>query len=208
MYEKKEKTYFIIALWFWIMNLVVFFIMGILYKKNVPHYNALYYALFAAGIGIALCKDRSIKNLGLTGEKIKSSLVIAGIIIAMAFLTSIFVSGLPVNRLLRGAVYYLFYIALVEEVLYRGLIQSYLFGLDEDISIIFVIGALMFAFMHVPFQMYVNNEVSFTYLFTAFPQLVFTFCFHMVMCFITYKRKDIMIPIALHFAVDYIQAVL
>lgn len=40
------------------------------------------------------------------------------------------------------------------------------------------------------------------------PQLIFTFVFHLVMCFIIYKRKDILIPTALHFALDFVQAVL
>lgn len=55
--------------------------------------------------------------------------------------------------------------------------------------------------------MYVNNIVSLTYIIIAFPQLIFTFLFHLLMCFITYKIKDIMIPITLHFAIDYIQEV-
>ncbi len=66
----------------------------------------------------------------------------------------------------------------------------------------------MFSLTHLPFQMYVNNNISLTYIIEALPQLIFTFIFHLIMCFITYKRKDITIPTSLHYAIDYLQNVL
>jgi membrane protease YdiL (CAAX protease family) len=155
-----------------------------------------------------MIKDKSVENLGFTKNHIKINLLIAFCIVTLTIIISIFISPYPLKRLMKGALYYLIYVSLAEEMIYRGLIQNYLFGLKLNRCWIFVIGALLFSFMHLPFQMYVNDNVSFGYIIDALPQLAFTFVFHLVMCFITYKRKDITIPVALHFAIDYIQAVL
>ena len=86
--------------------------------------------------------------------------------------------------------------------------QNYLFGLRLNRKIIYAIGAVFFALVHLPFQMFVNDMLSFSYIITAIPQLIFTFFLHLAMCFITYKRKDILIPVALHFALNFVQEVL
>lgn len=45
--------------------------------------------------------------------------------------------------------------------------------------------------MHVPFQMFVHNNVSLQYLVEALPNLIETFISHFIYCFISYKCKDI-----------------
>jgi len=208
MYKEKEKSYFLIAIFYWIISMVGFILMGILYKNNISHYNFIYYFLFIGSILIVFFKDRSIDNLGFTRENFEKNIIISISIIVLTFLISIFLSHHPLQKLLKRTAYYLLYISLVEEVTYRGFIQNYLFGLKLNKYCTFIIGALLFSLMHLPFQMYVNNNVSLTYFVIALPQLCFTFLFHLLMCFITYKRKDVTIPIALHFTIDYIQAIL
>lgn len=208
MYKSKEKSYFLIAIIYWIIYMIGLLIMGVLYKNNIPNYNIIYYILFATSILIVLIKDKSIINLGFTKEKIKQNLLISIGLIVLTFVISIIIGKYSVVKLLKAALYYLFYISMMEEVIYRGFIQNYLFGLKINKYFAFIIGALLFSLMHLPFQMYVNNNVSLNYVIEALPQLLFCFMFHLVMCLITYKRKDITIPIALHYAIDYIQSVL
>jgi membrane protease YdiL (CAAX protease family) len=208
MYTHKEKLYFRIAIIYWMISMVCYGLMGFLYKQNISHYNIIYYFLFFMCVLIVMIKDKSVENLGFTKENIKINLLIAFCIVVLTIIISILISQYPLNRLMKGALYYLLYISLMEEIIYRGFIQNYLFGLKLNKCWIFVIGALLFSLMHLPFQMYVNNNVSFEYIIDALPQLAFTCVFHLVMCFITYKRKDITIPVALHFATDYLQAVL
>lgn len=208
MYKEKNKTYSLIAIVYWIIYMLGFLIMGVLYKNGIHNYNVIYWAIAIAGILIVIIKDKSITNLGFTKEKLKINLIIAFSIIILSFIISVIVGKYTLLRLIRGSLYYLFYISLLEEILFRGFIQNYLFGLKCNKYIIFLIGALLFSLMHLPFQMYVNNNVSLNYILEASPQLVFCFVFHLIMCFITYKRKDITVPVALHYAIDYIQAVL
>lgn len=162
----------------------------------------------ASAVLIAVIKDRSVICLGFTKEKIKTNLLVSGIIIAASIVFAFLYADRPAAVIVKAVFYYLFYIALLEEIIFRGFLQSYLFGLPVNTKIIYIIGAVMFALMHLPFQMFVNNMISLSYVVVAMPQLIFTFVFHLVMCFITYKRKDILIPTALHFALDFVQAVL
>lgn len=208
MYKIRERSYFFIAILYWIIYMLGFVVMGILYKNNITNYNWVYYFLFFLGIFIVTIKDKSIVSLGFSRDNLKNNILISIGIIFITFVISILVSHYPLFKLLKKTIYYLFYISLVEEVVYRGIIQNYLFGLKTNKYLIYVIGALLFSLIHLPFQMYIHSNVSLTYIVSVMPQLVFTFLFHLLMCFITYMRKDITIPIAIHFAIDYMQAIM
>ncbi|MBQ2569144.1 MAG: CPBP family intramembrane metalloprotease [Ruminococcus sp.] len=208
MYKEKNKTYFLIAIIYWILYMIGLLIMGILYKKGIKHYNIIYLGIAIIGVSIAIIKDKNLINLGFTKEKLKINFVISFIIIITVFIISVVVGKYSILKLIKYSLYYLFYISLIEEILFRGFIQNYLFGLKCNKYLVFLIGALMFSIMHLPFQMYKNNNVSLTYIIEALPQLVFCFTFHLIMCFITCKRKDITIPTALHYAIDYLQSAL
>ncbi len=205
MYKEKSKIYFLIAIIYWLVYMIGLLLMGMLYKKGINYYNIIYWAISVIGILIVIIKDKNVINLGFAKEKLKTNLIISFMIIAIVFILSIIVGKYSILRLVKGSLYYLFYISLLEEILFRGFIQNYLFGLKCNKYLVFLIGALMFSLTHLPFQMYVNNNVSLTYILEAFPQLIFTFIFHLIMCFITYKRKDIAIPTSLHYAIDYLQ---
>lgn len=179
-------------------------LMGVLYKNGIRFYNIIYYLLAVCGIAIVLIKDKNVTDLGFTKEKLKVNLIISCSIVILTFIISVIMGKHSISELIKNSLYYLFYVALVEEVTFRGIIQNYLFGLKCNKYIIFLIGAVMFSLMHLPFQMYVHNNVSFNYIIEALPQLAFCFVFHLVMCFITYKRGDITIPVAIHYAIDYL----
>ena len=207
MYQDKDRKYAIIAIGYYIVLFSGYFLMGIMYKKGFGHYSLIQWLLGGVVILITLLKDKSINNLGFSKERIKPNLVIASIIVIIAVCFALVYSDIPALRIFRGAAYYLIYISLLEEMIFRGFIQNYLFGMHVNRKITYAIGALFFSLMHLPFQMYVNDMVSVSYVIVAAPQLVFTFLFHLLMCFITYKTKDILIPTAVHFAIDFVQAV-
>ena len=70
--------------------------------------------------------------------------------------------------------------------------------------LVFILGAIFFSFMHIPFQMFVHDNVSISYVIQAIPNLIETFISHFIFCFIAYKSKDITIPIALHYAYNFL----
>lgn len=209
MYQSKKKSYGIIAVIYYCIFFVGFLIAGIFYQKGFTFaMNIIYCSLFAVGILIALIKDRNIYSLGFGKEKLRINLIISLIIVIITFIVIWVFSGLAFNKLIKQMFYYLFYIAAIEEILFRGLIQNYLFGFKFNRYVIFIIGALLFSFIHIPFQMFVHDNVSLHYLAEAIPNLIETFISHFIFCFIVYKRKDITIPIALHYAYDFLGVVI
>lgn len=209
MYQSKKKSYGIIAIIYYCIYFLGLLMAGILYQKGVTFgMNIIYCSLFAAGVLIALIKDRNVYNLGFEKEKLRINLIISLIIVAITSIVIWVFSDLAFNKLLKQMFYYLFYIAAIEEILFRGLIQNYLFGFKLNKYVIFIIGALLFSFMHVPFQMFAHNNVSLHYLVEALPNLLETFIAHFVYCFVAYKRKDITIPIALHYAYNFLGVII
>lgn len=209
MYQSKKKSYGIIAIIYYCIFFGGLLLAGILYQNGFTFgMNIIYCLLFAVGVLIALIKDRNIYNLGFGKEKLRINLIISLIIVVVTFIVIWIYSNLAFNKLIKQMLYYLFYIAAIEEILFRGLIQNYLFGFKLNKYVIFIIGALLFSFMHIPFQMFVHNNVSLHYLVEAFPNLIETFIAHLVYCFIAYKRKDITIPIALHYVYDFLGVII
>lgn len=205
MYQSKKKSYGIIAIIYYCIYLLGLFLAGILYQKGIMFgMNIIYWSLFAVGVLIVLIKDRNIDNLGFGKEKLRVNLIISFVIVVTTFIVIWIFSTLAFSELIKQMFYYLFYIAAIEEILFRGMIQNYLFGFKLNKYVIFTIGALLFSFMHIPFQMFVHNNVSLHYLVEALPNLIETFIAHFVYCFVAYKRKDITIPIALHYAYNFL----
>lgn len=209
MYQSKNKSYGIIAVVYYFILFGGLLLAGLLYQKGITYgMNIIYCSLFVMGVLIAVIKDRNIYNLGFGKEKLRINLIISLFIIVITFIIICVFSDLAINKLLKQMLYYLFYIAAIEEILFRGLIQNYLFGFKLNKYVIFIIGALLFSFMHIPFQMFVHNNVSLHYVVEALPNLIETFLFHFLFCFIAYKRKDITISIALHYAYNFLGVIM
>lgn len=208
MYQTKNKSYAIIAVFYYVLFMLGYLLMGILYKSGSKYYPAIQWVLLVIAVLIVFIKDKSAVNLGFTKEKIRSNLLIAAIIVAISVSIAFLYTDRSAIVITKAVLYYLFYIALQEEMIFRGFVQNYLFGLSVDKKSVFIIGAVFFSLAHLPFQMFVNDAISFSYIIEALPQLLFTFLLHLIMCFITDKRKDILVPVALHFALNFLQEVL
>ena len=205
MYQSKNKSYGIIAIIFYCLLFGGLFLAGLLYQKGFNYgMNIIYCSLFVLGVLIALIKDKNIHDLGFGKENLRINLIISLVIVVITFVVIWIFSDLAFPNLVKQMLYYLFYIAAIEEILFRGLIQNYLFGFKLNKYVIFFIGALLFSLIHIPFQMFVHNNVSLHYIVEAIPNLIETFISHFIYCFIAYKRKDITIPIALHYAYNFL----
>ncbi len=209
MYQSKTKSYGVIAIVYYIIYIIGLFFAGILYQKEIQFgMNIIYCLLFVVGVAVVLIKDKSLCALGISKDSNKRNFIISIIIIVVTFLIIWIFSDLPFSNLIIQMLYNLFYIAAIEEMLFRGLIQNYLFGFRLNKYVIFIIGALFFSFMHIPFQMFVHENVSASYVIQAIPNLIETFISHFIFCFIAYKSKDILIPIALHYAYNFLGVII
>lgn len=208
MYKECDRKYGVIGVICWILYMAGLLLMGIMHKKGVAYrsYQSVYLIMFALVVITAflLKRKNGFEFLGFGRDKIKKDCVISACIVAVVFIVSIFGSEYTVLQLLKRTLYYLLYIGAVEEITFRGFLQNCLFGLKLNRIVTFLIGAAFFSFMHLPFQMYLHDNVSLMYLAEVWPNLIFTFVFHLLMCLITYKRKNIMIPIAIHYVTNYL----
>lgn len=209
MYERRNQQCGFIAC----ISYVIFWLLLLLCGKiqiltqstlvaNIPYFIA-----FIVTITCIHRKENSYKSLGFTTKNIRIDLWIAISILIICIVIKSFLSfysaGSFCVELLWQIPYYLFYIATIEEILFRGFLQSYLFGLNLNSKLIYCIGAFFFSLQHLPYQMYTQGYASLLkYAVWSFPNLIFTFFFHLVMCMIVKKRGNIIIPIAIHFVFD------
>ena len=207
MYIEREPVCAKIAFGYWVCYMLGLAAMGLLSQHGMPS-SPVYLLLFCAGAGIVLYREKirkGVQTLGFSGKNLKIDLPAALVLILGACICAVITGVIPIGQLPARALHYLFYIAAVEEILFRGFLQNYLFGLRINRIGIYVIGALLFSLMHLPFQV-IRAGVSLPYYLMeagGLSNLLFTFGFHLVMTFIARYRKNLCIPVALHFLTDF-----
>lgn len=208
MYRPKAKKFALIAFLYYVVMVLSYVVMGLLYQQGIKEYVLINWFLPGLALLIVILQGEGAEQLGFTKINLKTNARVSGLIIVVVMGFALLYSDLPLHKLLQGAFYYLFTIAFVEELIFRGFLQNYFFGLRWSRKLIFLLGALLFSLIHLPFQMIIQQRLTLDYVLMAFPQLVFTFLLHLFLCYVTAKRKDVLIPIALHFALNYVQVLL
>ena len=201
MYKSRQRGDACIALLLYGAELLILYGMGRLCLAGRA-YSFLRWLVPTVAAVIAWKTDRSLVVLGFGKGHLRTDAVILTAWLAVSFCIGLFVMQKPYPGIWQEACYYLFMVALCEEVLYRGFLQNYLFGLPYPKQICCLIGAGMFAASHLPFYLQVNG---FHPIFLV--QLGITFISHLVFCYIGEKRNNLLIPIAIHFSQDFLQMI-
>ena len=121
-------------------------------------------------IGIVLILMRhqkeGLETVGLKGGNIKLTLIIGCAVGTLLFflngLSNIWFAGksfVSADRILIDILFYLF-VALSEELIFRGYILTRLYGLVKNVYVDMLIAALLFILMHFPYRM-VAYQMSF-----------------------------------------------
>jgi len=105
----------------------------------------------------------------------------------------------PVTHILSRFGYQLLFIAFAEEVLFRGYIQTRLYGMFKNEVSAILIGALLFAVMHLP-VMLVLNGVAWLFSISTLFLFVFWFSMHIIFNFV-YRRTGSIFGVVLFHAV-------
>lgn len=216
MYEKREKLCGVIAVVYYIAYWFLLLLCGkvqVLTQSRL-FTTVLYTLIFVLTVAFVYRKEYSWRSLGFPGEKnTKTDLWLGAVLILAGICIKIFLVWKAFGQLtedlwfqiLWTIPYYLFYIAAVEEILFRGFIQNYLFGLNLNPKLVFCLGGIFFSLFHLPYQMY-NRGFSSLLVYTVqmIPSLVFIFFVHLALCLIAKKRESIILPIVIHFLMDYL----
>ena len=202
-YQKKDAK---IAIYFWIGLMVLYAAGGIIARLTMSNIPMLVVTvvLVAVCIVIVLKNGEGLSSIGFRRKKMWPSL---GIGLLCGIVPLIFNNGIlpaaiygwqpvPVGFLLYQFFYYLVAISLVEEMLFRGYIQTRLYGMfNSNVSAI-LIGALLFMLMHIPFQLAYKGIEIFGQLFLI--NLAFTFVMHIVFNLIYIKFNALYGSILFH----------
>ncbi|WP_083879838.1 CPBP family intramembrane glutamic endopeptidase [Desulfitobacterium dichloroeliminans] len=94
-------------------------------------------------------------------------------------------------------------ISLVEEIIFRGYIQTRLYGLIKRPLFAIILGGILFMLMHIPFQIGYAKMGLFAYIQVNYITLMFTFIWHVVFDFLYRKYNTIYASTIFHGLMDW-----
>lgn len=195
----------ILAIAMYVLLLFAYYFMGILFVQRQIYLGVpVNLLLIVVCIVAVLLRKQKPASIGFTLKNIGKSLLtgtILGIIFSffMNVLPNILAGGeiITVNQALYNIFYYFIVISLSEEVIFRGYIQTRIYGLiKHDIPAVIVTGFL-FYMMHLPFQMPVNGmQINLI-------NMAIMVALHFVMNFLYRKYNSLAAPTVFHGLLDW-----
>ena len=195
---RDKKTDILFAIGTWILEMAALYGVRYCHVREISQKVGLITIVYVFCVVFVLIKERNLTILGFGTEKTKRNAPIACGIIIATFFIRLFMSKSSFAVLLPLAIHMLVMTALREEILFRGIIQNYLIISQRNKFVFFAMGGLLFASSHIP--LYSLNQPGIP----LWLQLLFAFAGHFIFTGIAYWRKDITIPVALHFLMDFL----
>jgi len=200
----------IFAIISYIILMGIYYIMGVIYEEKSIYLGIQVNLLLAVICVIfTLFRKQTLESIGFGKRNISKSIIFGikfSVIIVAIQLVSGITSGLHFNcfsKLTSQFFYYFIIIALVEEIIFRGFIQTRIYGLIKKPQVAILITAFMFMSMHIPFQMGVSHMNFLAYISNNFITLLFTFGWHIVFNFMYAKYNSIAAPTIFHTIMDW-----
>jgi membrane protease YdiL (CAAX protease family) len=209
MTQHYTRTDALLAVGFYILTMFTYLAMGMI-QSNTGVYLGIYINLLLMGVIFLIVRFRKHKldTVGFTKKCfIKSAVVglLAGAFFSLLNIIPALQAGgrWTASGLLINIFYYLIVIGLQEELLFRGFIQTRLYGAIKSDLLAVVVGGVMFATMHTPFQMYnrgVGNIVEF--IAGNWVWLLMTFGWHFVFNYLYRRFNSLTAPTAAHWLMN------
>lgn len=216
----------ITALLYFVYVNVIFYLLGLIYNSHwmvqlttaIPHEDWMRLAFTFPAVVLQLAplyiilklRGETWSSIGIKRSKIGLSILI-GLIAVLPFrwvplMNWIFHGkSLPLDGgVFLGFLYYLALIALPEELIFRGYIQTRIMGLIPSKSAAILTTGLLFALTHVPFQMAVLNLNYAGYLDKMYIQLLIIFFMHLYFTYIYTRTNNIAGVTLCHALLDFI----
>ena len=214
-YKKMNEAYIkkdaIIAIGFYFLVMFLYICAGFVQIAWGVFLN-VYVNLFTivACAAIVLLRRQKLESVGLTLNRLVRSLVVGiiwGVIVSMVNIIPAITSGgkwMGFNSFLWNVFFYLIVIGLQEELVFRGYILTRLHGVIKSEAIIAIVSGLMFALMHVPYQLFIRsggNVVGF-FLDNSI-WLSMTFGWHFLFYILYRKYNSLTAPTICHFIMNF-----
>lgn len=175
-----DKTDGIFAILYFILFMAAYYIMGLV-LANTGIYLGIPCNVVLALLPVVyvLLRRQPLSSLGLTGGRIRQAILFAGILGLIFFTAGGILPGITsdarlrsVSSILYNIFYYFIIIGLVEEIAFRGFIQTRIYGLIKNDIAAVLVGAVMFALMHIPFRL-AAHQLNFAGFLANAPFLIF-----------------------------------
>ena len=201
----------------WCAVLLFLLVMAVYYAAGLlMRYGGLYVGvpmnllLTAACVALTLLRGGTLASLGLTARNAGKSALL-GLISGMLFLALDGVlPGLragralaPLPKLLGELLYYVFVIALMEEVVFRGYILTRIQGLLRSGWAATLMTGVMFVAMHIPFQMGRQGLGLIAFIQGNLFWFLTLFVWHLVFTFLYRKYANLLAPTIFHALMDF-----
>ena len=165
MLSHYTKTDGLLAVTMYVLLMILYYFLGVLFiQKQIYLGIPVNLLLIVACIILVLMRKQKLASIGFTLKNIGKSLVtgtVLGVIFSffMNVLPSILSGGklISFNQALYNIFYYFIIISLTEEVIFRGYIQTRIYGLIKNDRLAVTVTGFLFYTMHLPFQMPVNG---------------------------------------------------
>ncbi|MNI60101.1 CAAX amino terminal protease self- immunity [compost metagenome] len=104
--------------------------------------------------------------------------------------------------------YFLITIAFVEEIGFRGFIQTRIFSLirNKYVGILFV--GFLFAIMHIPFQMFQAKMGLIDFIMYDYIHLLITWVLHIYFVYLYTRNNDLVAPVIAHTLINFVPSVI
>ena len=205
-----NRTDALLAVGLYIFCILSYFVMGVI-QSTKGVYLGIYVNVFLmlVCVAIVLIRKQKLQSIGLTPRHFTKALIVGlvcGVVFSMLNIIPAIASGgkwIGFTPLLWNIPYYLIIIGLQEEILFRGYIQTRLYGALKSEVLTVITCGLMFAVIHVPYQFYnrgYNNFIEF--MGNNGFSLFMTFIWHLVFNFLYRKFNSLTAPTACHFLMN------
>jgi len=223
--DKKDGIYIII---YYVYCMIVLWLFGLLAFKTQIYYNLekyfiskklLMFLFFMPAAIIQVLptfiilyfKKESIRSIGIKKDKILRSTLI-GIIASIPLVILAIIGPISTGKTLNlnlvdnlwAFLYYLICIALTEEIIFRGYLQTRIQGLIKDKWESIILVGIMFGLMHVPFQMIQDDMSLIDFLRYDFGHLISTSLLHIYFVYLYTRDNNIIAPTVAHAIINFI----
>lgn len=209
-YRKDTENYSnfdgIIAVVMWLMNMILLFVLGYIYK-NYGHNLVIPVNIYLAVITvlIPLLRKQDVASIGLSTKKLVQSITLGLILGILGMLGIGIIPALvtdakfyPLFTIVKQFAYFFFVIALPEELVFRAFIQKRISGIINNKVVALLVVAAMFSVYHLPFQFFIQTAPFLEFLGNSSFNLGFTFVFHIVATGLFARYNNIAAPLIFH----------
>jgi membrane protease YdiL (CAAX protease family) len=215
LYKENISTYTkvdgIIAIVYYLIFMITYFIMGRVYAEYKIYLGIICnISIVILCIIIIWLRNQKISTLGLNFRKMKQSIILGVILGILLVLTNnvlpSITSGCHLNKItqiLYNAFYYFIIIAFVEEIAFRGFIQTRIYGLIKNEIIAIITVSLMFSLMHIPFQMAMAGTTILSFISSNVVWLILLFFWHIIFNFLHKKYNCLFANTIFHGFMDW-----